>query len=99
MSIKKLFAEKQAHRIEGAIALAILSAPTIFSWERTISVDVLAEEVRTFLEIPKARVKSILKAIKKAIADIERQHPALGNYLKITIDTGYKSSYRPGRAD
>ena len=68
MSIKKLLAEKQAHRIEGAIALAILSAPTFFSWERTISVDVLAEEVRTFLEIPKARVKSILKAIKKAIA-------------------------------
>ena len=68
MSKKKLLAEQQAHRIKGAIALALLSAPTILSWERTISVDVLVEEVRTFLEIPKTRVKSILTAFKKAIA-------------------------------
>ena len=43
--------------------------------------------------------KATLKAIKKAIADIEQQHHAFGAYLRTTIETGHKCSYRPELAE
>ncbi len=63
-------AKAQDEKMRGAIALALISAPTPYAWwERTMSIDTLVEEVRNLLDLPKNLAKRILKVLKKAIAE------------------------------
>lgn len=68
MSKKKSLAQENADRIQGALAIALVSAPSPYPWERTVAMSTLVEEVRAMLGIAEARTKSLLTAIKKIIA-------------------------------
>jgi hypothetical protein len=68
MSKKKAPDGHEELRLQGAVAIALLSAPSPYSWEKTISVKVLAEEVCTYLGLRKSQLERILTAIKKTIA-------------------------------
>lgn len=60
--------EAEKLQLEGAIALALISAPNPFLWHtRTISIDNIVEEVRNFLSWSKKQVKRIINAIKEAL--------------------------------
>jgi hypothetical protein len=61
--------EQMKQRIQGATAFALVSAPTPFSWEKTVSVDILVKEVRNFLGIAKRYTAQITRAIRQALAD------------------------------
>ncbi len=68
MSKKKLLADQQMQQIQSAVAFALISAPSPYSWEKTVSIEVLAEEVRKFLDIKMDYIGRIIMAIKKTIA-------------------------------
>lgn len=68
MSIKKLLADQKMQQMQSAVAFALITAPSPYTWEKTVSIEVLAEEVRKFLNMKAAYIKRVITAIKKTIA-------------------------------
>jgi hypothetical protein len=63
-------AKVEQEKMRAAIALALISAPSPYIWwERTMSIDILVEEVRVFLGLQQSFAKRVLKALKQAIAE------------------------------